>query len=103
MELDDFSRFRRTPLTIVDGQETFGRWVPPSFLTERPADDRIGVFSVTGANEGRPDLISHAVYGTPALDWVIIAFNGVRNTLNWPRAGDVVEYPFDSVVIPELL
>jgi len=101
--LDDFSRFRQTELIIVDGKETYGPWVAPAFLKERPPEDKIGVFKVTSAVEGRPDLISNAVYGTPLLDWVIISFNKVRNTLNWPRTGDLVEYPLDSVVLPEIL
>ena len=103
MTLDDFSRFRQTQLVIFDGKETYGRWRPLSIFSRRPSDDQIDVFSVTSALEGRPDLISNAVYGTPYLDWVLIAFNKVRDPLNWPRAGDVIEYPLDSVVLPELL
>jgi len=103
MVIDDFSRFKNTESIIVDGKETFGRWKQFSFLTERPSDELIGVFQVTSATEGRPDLISLAVYGTVYLDWVIIAFNKVYETLNWPRAGDAIEYPFDTVVFPELL
>lgn len=101
--MDDFSRFKKTAQLIVDGKETFGRWVEPSFLKERPADEDIRVFRVTSQLEGRPDLISHQVYGTSQLDWVLIAFNGVRNALNWPMAGDVIEYPSDNVVLPQIL
>lgn len=100
---DQFSRFSRTPRIIVDGKETYGSWVQPSFLKNRPSDDQIQTFRVTSAMEGRPDLIANAVYGTPLLDWVIISFNKVRNTLNWPAAGDLIEYPIDDLVIPELL
>lgn len=103
MRLDEFSRFKRTPPTIVDGKETYGRWVKFSFLKIRPAEEFINVFQVTSALEGRPDLISQRVYGTPLLDWVLIAFNGVRDPLNWPRAGDIIEYPSDLIVLPELL
>lgn len=103
MDLDDFSRFKRTPPTIIDGKETYGRWVPPNFLKTRPTDENIGIFRVTSAMEGRPDLIAFKVYGTPLLDWVLIAFNGVRDPLNWPRAGDSIEYPVDTVVLPALL
>jgi len=96
-------------MIITDGHETFGRWKSYSFLKERPADENIGVFRVTSAVEGRPDLISQQVYGTPLLDWVLIAFNNTidnqsaRNALNWPRAGDLVEYPVESIVVPEVL
>lgn len=103
MDLDEFSRFKRTPPTIVDGKETYGRWVSFPFLTERPDEDFIRVFQVTSALEGRPDLISQQIYSTPLLDWVLIAFNGVRDPLNWPRSGDLIEYPVDIIVLPELL
>lgn len=102
-ELDQFSRFQQTPPIIVDGVGTYGAWVQPSFLTNRPNNDQIGVFKVTSAIEGRPDLISHQLYGTPLLDWVLISFNNARRSLNWPKAGDIVEYPLDTVVLPELL
>lgn len=102
-ELSQFSRFYKTERVIMDGAETFGTWDPPSFLTKRPPDDKIGVFRVTSATEGRPDLIANRLYGTPLLDWVIISFNGVSDTMNWPRAGDVIEYPLVNVVLPELL
>lgn len=100
---DSFSRFKKTPPTIVDGKETYGRWVDFQFLRERPDEEFIKVFQVTNPVEGRPDLISQAVYGTPLLDWVLIAFNKVRDPFNWPRAGEAIEYPADVIVLPELL
>lgn len=103
MPLDEFSRFRTTPPTVVDGKETYGPWVRPSFLVTRPPEESIRVFKVTNALEGRPDSISNIVYGTPALFWVLIAFNKVIDPLNWPKAGDVIEYPSDTVVLPQLL
>lgn len=102
-ELDQFSRFQQTEQIIVDGVDTFGLWVQPSFLKKRPLEDNIGVFRVTTATEGRPDLIANELYGTPLLDWVLISFNKVRRTLNWPRAGDSIEFPLDVVVLSELL
>ncbi len=103
MDLDAFSRFKKTPPTIFDGKETYGRWVSFRFLTQRPDESDIGIFQVTSALEGRPDLISQQIYSTPLLDWVLIAFNQVRDPLNWPRAGSAIEYPLDTVVLPELL
>lgn len=103
MALDDFSRFKDTELVIVDGKETFGRWKPFSFLTQRPPSEFIGVFQVTSALEGRPDLISNNLYGTPNLDWVLLSFNKVFETLNWPRTGDLIEYPLETIILPELL
>jgi hypothetical protein len=103
MEPDEFSRFKLTSPTIVDGKETYGRWATFDFLKTRPSEDNIKVFQVTSALEGRPDRIAEQVYGTPLLDWVLIAFNGVRDPLNWPKTGDVIEYPADVVVLPQLL
>ncbi len=103
MDLDEFSRFKQTPPLIYDGVATFGRWVPLSFLTTRPAEENINVFKITPALEGRPDLIANQVYNTPLLDWVLIAFNKVRNPLNWPKVGTTIEYPLDTIVLPELL
>lgn len=101
--LGEFSRFSKTEMIIVDGVETFGRWKEYSFLKNRPADDDIGVIQITSQLEGRPDSLSQQIYGTPELDWVIIAFNNIRETLNWPKAGDLVEYPVESIVLPEVL
>jgi hypothetical protein len=103
MALDDFSRFKISDRIIVDGKETFGTWKQFSFLKTRPSDEFIGTYNVTSATEGRPDLIAFAVYGSAQLDWVLIAFNKVRETLNWPRAGDLIEYPLETIVLPELL
>jgi len=100
---DDFSRFSKSELIIVDGKETYGAWAQFKFLKTRPAEDLIKVFQVTSVTEGRPDLIANQVYGTPLLDWVLIAFNNVRDTLNWPMAGSLIEYPVDSIVLPEIL
>lgn len=102
-ELDQFSRFKQTEQIISDGVETFGLWVQPSFLKRRPLEENIGVFRVNTATEGRPDLIANELYGTPLLDWVLISFNKARRSLNWPQAGDSIEYPLDTIVLPELL
>ncbi len=102
-ELNSLSRLKTTEPIITDGIETFGRWNMPSFLKIRPSDNNIQIFRVTPALEGRPDLISNQVYGTPFLDWVVIAFNGPNDVLNWPKAGDVIEIPSEDIVLPELL
>jgi hypothetical protein len=102
-DLDQFSRLQQTERIIFDGVDTFGSWTQPSFLKTRPSEADIGVFRVTSALEGRPDLIAYRLYGTPLLDWVLISFNKARRALNWPRAGDSIEYPLDTVVLPELL
>jgi len=101
-ELGEFSRFINTDEVVVDGKETLGVWQPPNFIKARPSDDQIGIFRVTNAVEGRPDLISQQLYGTPKLFWVLIAFNKIRNPLNWPKAGSTIEYPSESVVFPQV-
>ena len=98
-----FSRFQETPIQIVDGKETFGVWVQPSFLKVRPDPKNIKTYKVTSKTDGRPDLISYTIYGTTFLDWVLIAFNDAHDTLNWPEVGDIIEYPIDAIVTSELL
>jgi len=87
---------------LLDGKEVYGRWVPPSYLLERPTDDKINYYKVTSVTEGKPHLIAYEVYGTELLDWVIIAFNDVRDPLNWPEAGTIIMYPSETIVLPEL-
>lgn len=110
-DLQQYSRFNSTPEIIIDGNETFGVWVEPSWIREKPDDSKISVFRVTNIFEGRPDLISENLYGTPKLAWVLIAFNArynrtdpdSRRALNWPKAGVNILYPIDSIVFPEII
>lgn len=101
-QLDNFSRFFQTPEILEQGKETFGVWVQPQYLKERPDEENISIFRVTTQTEGRPDLIANELYGSPMLDWVLIAFNKVRDPLNWPKAGDAIEYPLDIIVFPQI-
>jgi hypothetical protein len=103
MELDDYSRFTKTEKVIVDGNETFGRWSSYTFLTEQLPSYEIGNYKVGPSTENRPDMISNVIYGTPLLDWVLIAFNQVTDVLNWPKSGTIIKYPVESVVMPEIL
>lgn len=96
------SRYRTTDMIIVGGAETLGAWNQPSYLLERPGDDFIASFAVNNTVEGRPDLIANEIYGTPLLDWVIIAFNAPTELLNWPTAGTTIEYPMKELVLAEL-
>jgi hypothetical protein len=88
------SRFKFTPSVIFDGQETFGRWVPPDAL-DRPEEATL--YKVTSQVAGRPDLISFQFFGTPDLYWAIIAMNKPR-TLLWPNAGDVIMIPSEAIL-----
>ncbi len=102
MALDNFSRFKDTPLIIEKGVETYGVWKGFPFTKQRPADEFIGIYQVTSQTEGRPDLIANAVYGTPYLDWVLIMFNNISEVFGWPRAGMAIEYPLETIVLPNL-
>jgi hypothetical protein len=96
------SRYRQTDKIIVDDIETVGTWSQPSYLVERPSEDYISKYAVTSAVEGRPDLIATELYGTPLLDWVLIAFNGPAEVLNWPTVGTTIDYPVKDLVLSEL-
>lgn len=102
-EFDEYSRYRYTEPVVFDDNESLGTWTQPAFLLNRPTEDQIGVFRVTSAVEGRPDLIANQLYGSPLLDWVLISFNNARTALNWPKAGEAIEYPLKIVVIPEIV
>lgn len=105
-----YSRFRLTERVIEQGKETLGVWARQSWLKELPEDRFIMVYKVTSRTEGRPDLISNLLYGTPLLDWVIISFNAahypelnVRGVLNWPKTGTIIKYPSDTIIFPEIV
>lgn len=47
---------------------------------------------VVSSEEGRPDLISHKIYGTTQYWWVIMEMNGILD-VNDITNGKVLEYP----------
>ena len=96
------SRYRNTDMIIVDNVETVGTWNQPTYLEQRPGEEFIFKYSINSAVEGRPDLIATELYGTPFLDWVLIAFNSPAEVLNWPTAGTTIEYPDQELVLSQL-
>jgi hypothetical protein len=96
------SRYRKTDKIIVDDIETVGTWSQPSYLIERPSDKFIFKYAVTSATEARPDLIAKEIYGAADLDWVLVAFNGPAEVLNWPTSGTTIDYPSKDLVMAEL-
>lgn len=91
------SRFKFSQLINVDGKETYGRWVPPSFMESKGT-----TYIVPSALAGRPDLISNVVFRTPRYDWAIIMFNSPRDPLNWPKAGETIRLPDIASILSEL-
>lgn len=109
-DLNSFSRLLKTDQIIFQGKETFGSWSSFSWLETRPADNLISNFYVTSAMAGRPDRIAAQVYGSPRLDWVLIAFAArisndqtARMGLLWPKAGQIIEIPNESLVMTSLI
>lgn len=97
-----YSRFNITDRITYDGQVTYGRWKKYSFLTDPIPESSVGVFIVDASTAGRPDLIANSIYGATELDWVLLAFNNVRDTLNWPQVGQIIRYPAESIVVQEV-
>ncbi len=103
------SRFTHDPIVLVSDPsnptvlvETIGAWRKPSWLITRPPSNNVKTFVVTNDLAGRPDNISNQIYGTSELEWVLISFNDITDVFGWPKAGTTIEYPTESVVIPEL-
>lgn len=101
IQLKSTSRFGGQDSIIVDGVETFGRWVRPRFFDELQ-DDQIITLKVTTNDVGRPDLIAARFYGTPLLEWVIVMFNRPQEPMGWPLSNDVISFPIAQVVLSEL-
>ena len=106
IKLDSGSRFQFTePILVPDPHgnmtETFGLWTPPSYIKTRPAPELIGKYTVTAGRGMAPHLIASDLYGTPYLDWILIAFNNAYNVLNWPPVGSVIEFPVSSLVFAQ--
>ena len=73
----------------VDGVSHLGRWVEPEFLSTAP----FRTVTVVSQFNGRPDLLSQHLYGTPEYFWVLVAFNRPVDTLNWPKSGELIKVP----------
>ena len=100
--LPSSSRFRETKIIRRDGNNTFGLWKKPRFLTEEFDEEDIVKFEVDSTTVGRPDLIADAVYGNPELSWVVIAFNKPLDTINWPPTGAILRLPPSASVLSVL-
>jgi len=96
---DSSSRFCYSEPIVVDGKETFGRWVRPSFLSKENIDEEnIVKLIINSISAGRPDLIAQEYYGDSKLEWIVVMFNRPLNPIGWPRAGTVIEIPQRSIL-----
>ena len=107
LPFDSGSRFQSTEKLFykpLDGKATvtYGMWVPPSFLTRTLDSKSVGNYQVISGYDGRPDYVSSVLYGTPYLDWVLIAFNKAQDVVNWPAVGTIIQYPLPQVVFAEI-
>lgn len=96
-----FNRYNNTDKIIVDENVTYGSYSGYSFINY--PKNRAGIMKIPVELQGRPDAISSILYADPSLYWVLIEYNNVKNTLNWPKVGEVIKYPPEDVVLRELL
>jgi hypothetical protein len=99
----DFSRYKRTPTTVYDGELTYSKWKPLTILQKEIDTDDYSAYQVPSEMEGRPDKISNAAYQTPFLDWVLIAYNRVQEPFGWPRANEIIKIPRSQLFLAELI
>ena len=98
------SRFSlSTPILTRDGEATFGiakkfRFLNRSNLNDEDIETRVVEFEFAG----RPDKLADDIYGDQDLHWILILFNRVENPLNWPKNGQVIEFPIPIVVSTEI-
>ena len=92
IDLQKNNRFKWSDVVDRNGKTVFSRWVMPDFMKEDLiAREKISSFYVTSDLAGRPDLIADQIYGSPNLEWVITMFNAPRETLGWPKTGEVIK------------
>ena len=97
------SRYLLTDDIIFDACVTKSSWRKPSILKRELSKDDYFTFTVTNDLECRPDKISQAVYQTPHLDWLLIAYNRVAEPFGWPGTGLIIKVPRPELFMPELL
>ena len=103
IEVDAQSRFNRQSVIMKGEIVTFGRWLRPDWMRrENINEDDILTFKITSLRAGRPDLLASDLYNRPFLDWIIVMWNSPRDTLGWPKIGEVIEAPSGAVVLPNI-
>lgn len=91
------SRYFETSLINFNGKKTFGLFEPPQWIRAL-TNDQLYNLSIPSEFEGRPDLISNRLYGSPNLYWVILWINQPLQPFGWPKAGSIIRYVSPEVV-----
>jgi len=91
------SRYIKTDIINFDGRETFGSFNPPAWL-ENIRNDNLINYEVTSDLDGRPDLISNTLYGTPNYFWVLVYINKPLDPTNWPTTGSIILAPKKEII-----
>lgn len=99
----EFSRFKATQTITYEGSITYGVWKPLKVLQKEYDTDDYKIYQVPSNFEGRPDLISDVMFKTPFLDWVLIAYNRVKEPFGWPRSNELIKIPKSSLFLSELI
>ena len=91
------SRYKLTDIIRFKGQTTYGLFKSLSWI-DNAIVDNISSFTVTTDLEGRPDLISNALYGTQDYYWVLILLNKPLDPLNWPKTGQIIKTLSSAII-----
>lgn len=94
------NRYKNTAKINIEGQVVPGPYVQPLFI-DRQFEPSI--YRVSPQKANRPDLIADDIYGDPSLFWVLLEYNSVSNTLNWPKAGEIIKYPPVNRIMREMM
>lgn len=84
------SRYSLTDIINFKNKITYGLFKNLPWI-ENASLENIGTFVVTTELEGKPDLISNSLYGTPDYYWVLILLNKPLDPLDWPKTGQVIK------------
>lgn len=95
VEITEESRYRNTPLLLVNGVTEWGLWKSPAEISASGEHDR---YQVREGEIGRLDLVSWNVYGTVIYAWCIAHANGFINPIRDMTAGQYIKVPKQSLI-----
>lgn len=94
------NRYKNTNNLNIDGQIVPGPYETPLFISRQLQPS---ILRVSPQRANRPDLIANDLYGDPSLFWVLLEYNSVSNTMNWPKAGEIIKYPPINRIMREMM